>query len=49
MDFLEQIFGLNVDGGDGSFELGLFLVCLLIATVPVVMKIKRMIGATRSS
>jgi hypothetical protein len=26
MDFIERIFGISPDGGDGSFELMLFIV-----------------------
>ena len=28
MDFLEQLFGISPDGGNGSFELLLFLIPL---------------------
>jgi hypothetical protein len=33
MDFIEQAFGLSPDGGDGTFELSLLLVTVLIAAL----------------
>ena len=30
MDFIEQIFGISPDGGDGTFELMLFLVPVVV-------------------
>jgi len=35
MDFIERIFGLSPDGGDGTFELSLIIVPLLIAAALV--------------
>ena len=33
MNFIEQTFGLSPDGGDGTFELSLIIVPLLIAAL----------------
>jgi len=35
MDFVERIFGISPDGGNGSFELSLFLIPI-VAIVAVV-------------
>ncbi len=33
MDFVERIFGLSPDGGDGTFELSLLVAALLIGAL----------------
>jgi hypothetical protein len=33
MDFIEQLFGLSPDGGDGTFELSLMVAAILIAAL----------------
>jgi hypothetical protein len=40
MDFIERIFGISVDGGNGLFELSLLLVFVIVVTVPVICRIK---------
>ena len=33
MDFIERIFGVSPDGGDGTFELLLLLIPFLVAAI----------------
>ena len=41
MDFIERIFGISPDGGDGSFELLLFLVPLSLIVLAAVVRRRR--------
>jgi len=41
MNFIEQIFGVNLDGGNGQFELLLCLAVLLFATLPIIRRVKK--------
>jgi hypothetical protein len=41
MDFIERIFGIAPDGGDGTFELLLFLVPLALIAVLVLHRTRR--------
>lgn len=41
MDFIERIFGINVDGGSGLLELSLLLVFLAVVTFPAFRRITR--------
>jgi hypothetical protein len=41
MDFIERIFGIAPDGGDGTFELLLFLVPLALIAVLVLRRTRR--------
>ena len=41
MDFIEKIFGFSPDGGDGSFELLLFLIPISLLVVLGLMRRRR--------
>ena len=41
MDFIEKIFGISPDGGDGSFELLLFLIPLTLIVLVAVVRRRR--------
>ena len=41
MDFIEKIFGIAPDGGDGSFELLLFLIPLSLIVLVAVLRRRR--------
>ncbi len=41
MDFIEKIFGLAPDGGDGSFEVALFLIPLVLITTLLLLRSRR--------
>lgn len=45
MNFIEQIFGVSPDGGNGLFEFFVLLVLLVAVAVPVVRRIKRLVSA----
>lgn len=45
MNFIEQIFGVSPDGGNGLFEFFVLLVLFVAVAVPVVRRIKRLVGA----
>jgi hypothetical protein len=51
MDFLETLFGIAPDGGDGSFELLLFVVpiagVLLLRRRPILRWLRRLRGSDR--
>jgi hypothetical protein len=41
MNFIEQIFGVNIDGGNGQFELLLCFAVLLVLTLPIIRRVKK--------
>ena len=41
MDFIEKIFGISPDGGDGSFEFLLFLIPISLIVVIALMRRRR--------
>jgi hypothetical protein len=42
MDFIEKIFGYAPDQGSGTFEIMLFLIPIVIITIVVIHKLKRL-------
>jgi|GraSoi_2013_40cm_1033754.scaffolds.fasta_scaffold11580_3 hypothetical protein len=36
MDWLERLFGLNLDGGDGTAEAAIVLTCIIVGAAAVV-------------
>ena len=47
MNFIEQIFGVNLDGGNGQFELLLCSAVLLLATLPIIRRVTKSFVETR--
>ena len=45
MNFVEQIFGISPDGGNGLLEFLVLLVLFVAAAVPVLRRIKRLVDA----
>ena len=43
MNFIEQIFGISPDGGNGLFEFFMLLVLFVAVAVPVVRRVKRFV------
>jgi hypothetical protein len=48
MDWIEQIFGLNPDGGDGSTEILVVLACTIVLAAVIVARIPRLREGVRS-
>ena len=42
MDWLEQLFGLNPDGGDGSMEALIIAAAVLVAVTVVILAVPRL-------
>jgi hypothetical protein len=41
MDWIERVFGISPDGGDGSTEAAIVLACVIVAAVAITARVPR--------
>ena len=47
MDWIEQLFGISPDGGDGSFEALILAIIVAVAVVSLARVVRRRVGGRR--